>query len=285
MTQVGEAWMPSLCSIETQRTSLRAPGAVGVDVELGHDEQRDAARAGRGAGSAGEHQVDDVLGQVVFAEGDEDLGAGDAVLAGVRAFGDRHGGAAQRAHVGPGLRFGQVHRARPFAADQLGQIERLLGFAAVVIQRLDRADGEHRQQGEAHVGRAQRLENAGRQREGQALSAMIDRPGDRVPALLDERAVGVGEAGGQRYRAIVPFRALGIAQPVERCPFAGGQRADAFHDGFHQIGAGSLEAFVRRQFLDPGADAQGKHLVGGGWREIHRSSPRLVFLGRAWRAL
>ena len=26
MTQVGDAWMPILCSIDTQRTSLRSPG-------------------------------------------------------------------------------------------------------------------------------------------------------------------------------------------------------------------------------------------------------------------
>src|SRR3546814_2981354 len=30
MTQVGEAWMPILCSIETQRTSLNSPGDPSV---------------------------------------------------------------------------------------------------------------------------------------------------------------------------------------------------------------------------------------------------------------
>ena len=36
------------------------------------------------SGDAGEHQVDDVLGQVVLAIGDEDLLAGDAVAVAVR---------------------------------------------------------------------------------------------------------------------------------------------------------------------------------------------------------
>ena len=61
--------MPSLCSIETQRRSLRA--AVGQD--LGHQEQRDAARPRRRVGQAGEDEVDDIVGEVVLAEGDEDL--------------------------------------------------------------------------------------------------------------------------------------------------------------------------------------------------------------------
>ena len=34
---------------------------------------------GRRVGRAGQHEVDDVVGQVVLAEGDEDLRAGDAV--------------------------------------------------------------------------------------------------------------------------------------------------------------------------------------------------------------
>ena len=40
--------------------------AVGVDEELRHDEQRDALGARRSAGDLGEHQVDDVLGELVF---------------------------------------------------------------------------------------------------------------------------------------------------------------------------------------------------------------------------
>ena len=59
----------------------RAERAVGVDHELRHDEQRDALGAGRRAFDARQHQVDDVLRQVVLAGGDEDLGAGDLVAA------------------------------------------------------------------------------------------------------------------------------------------------------------------------------------------------------------
>ncbi len=46
---------------------------------LRDDEEADPLDAGRGIGEARQHQVDDVLGQVVLAAGDEDLAAGEAV--------------------------------------------------------------------------------------------------------------------------------------------------------------------------------------------------------------
>ena len=46
-THVGLAWMPSLCSMDTQRTSLRSPSEPSsFDQNFRHDEQRDALRAG-----------------------------------------------------------------------------------------------------------------------------------------------------------------------------------------------------------------------------------------------
>ena len=88
--------MPSLCSIETQRRSFLRP--VGQD--LGHEEQRDAARPLRRVGQAGEDEMDDIVGEVVLAEGDEDLLAGDPVA----AVAVRLGAGLQRADVGAGLR-------------------------------------------------------------------------------------------------------------------------------------------------------------------------------------
>ena len=57
----------------------RAERAVGVDEELRHDEERDALGARGRALDAGEHQMDDVLGEVMLAGRDEDLGAGDRI--------------------------------------------------------------------------------------------------------------------------------------------------------------------------------------------------------------
>ena len=113
----------------------RAECAVGFDHEFRHEEQRDAARAERRFGQARQDEMDDVLRRVVFAPGDEDLRAGDFVA----AVGLLDGFRFQRADVGAGMRFGQVHRAGPFAGDELGQIRLLLFRRAVRGQRFDRA--------------------------------------------------------------------------------------------------------------------------------------------------
>ena len=158
MVQVGEAWMPSLCSIECARTSLRAPGEPsGVEQELRHQEQRDAARAGRRVGQPRQHEVDDVVGQVVLAVGDEDLLAGDAIAAVAGAL----GAGAQRADVGARLRLGQVHRAHPLAGDELRQIAALELLAAVRGERVDPRHGQQRPEPEGHGGRVPHLD-AGR---------------------------------------------------------------------------------------------------------------------------
>jgi hypothetical protein len=52
------------------------PGAdrpVGLDHEFRNKEQRNAAGSGRRVRQACEHEMDDVIRQVVFAIGDEDL--------------------------------------------------------------------------------------------------------------------------------------------------------------------------------------------------------------------
>ncbi len=50
-----------------------------MDHHLGHQEQRDTARAGRCVGELGQYQMDDVVGEIVLAAGDEYLGAADLV--------------------------------------------------------------------------------------------------------------------------------------------------------------------------------------------------------------
>ena len=84
--------------------------AAGIDQALGHDEQRNAARARRRVRRAGEHEMDDVLGHVVIAIGDEDLWPGDQI-----ALAIGNGAAAQRPDIGARLGLGQVHGAGPLA--------------------------------------------------------------------------------------------------------------------------------------------------------------------------
>ena len=69
----------------------RAGRAVVVHEELGHQEERDAARALGRVREPGEHEVDDVLRHVVVAPRDEDLLTVDAVVLALR-----HGARAHR---------------------------------------------------------------------------------------------------------------------------------------------------------------------------------------------
>jgi hypothetical protein len=68
-----------------------------------------------------QHEMEDVLGEVVLAGRDEDLGAGDRVA----AVGLRLGLGAQHAEIGAAMGLGEAHRARPGAVGQLGQVELL----------------------------------------------------------------------------------------------------------------------------------------------------------------
>ena len=103
--------------------ALAGEFALGVDHALGNDEQRDAARARHQlalrVGDLGQHQVDDVFGQVVLARRNPHLVALEAV-AGTKWIGGivRTIGHGARGHVRQArarLRLGQAHGARPAA--------------------------------------------------------------------------------------------------------------------------------------------------------------------------
>ena len=103
-----------------------AEAPVVVHEVLGDDKARDPPGAGRAVGGAGEHQVDDVVGQFVLAVGDEDLGPEDPMGAVTLGFGPR----GERAHVGARLGFGQVHGAGPLGGNHAGQEGLLQAFVA-----------------------------------------------------------------------------------------------------------------------------------------------------------
>ena len=104
---------------------------VGVHQELRDDEQRDALHAGRSAGNLGQHQVDDVLGQLVVAGGDPHLVAGQPVGAVVLGLGTRGDVGERRAR----LRLGQRHRAEPAALELRPHVGVDLLLAAVREQQ------------------------------------------------------------------------------------------------------------------------------------------------------
>ena len=200
---VGLAHQPAAGVVETQHAGGAAVQAHLFLDALAHDriagtlrqdfrrqEQRQALGAGQGVRQARQHQVHDVVRQVVFAAGDEDLGAADAVTSIVL----RCGACPHQPEVAAGLRLGQAHGGEPFAAGELAQVAGFERVAAMVAQAFVGAVQQARRHGPAMVGRAQPFVQHAFQHAGQALSAVLGSAGQCRPAGLPERLVGVAES-------------------------------------------------------------------------------------------
>ena len=66
--------------------------AVRIQMKFRDDEQRNAAGSLRRTRCAGQYQMDDIVGQIMFAKGDVDFLTPDPVFSGMFAFGDRFRG-------------------------------------------------------------------------------------------------------------------------------------------------------------------------------------------------
>ena len=233
----------------THHASLRAPRrAVGVDEELRHDEQADALHALRRADDARQHEMDDVLGHVVLAVGDEDLRAEELVA----AVAERLGARAHEREIGAGLRLGEVHRAGPLAGDHLREEALLLLGRAGREQGLDRAVGQQRAEREAQVGAVDHLDAGGADRLRQALAAELDRMLQALPAAFAELPERLLEAGRRRHGAVVPGRRVDVAFAVERRQHLAAEARAFLEHGLRRLEAGVLEAGQLRDRFEIG---------------------------------
>ncbi len=216
--------MPSLCSTECARTSLRVPSGMNFGTRNSEMPLVPARRIGQPR----QHEVDDVVGQVVLAIGDEDLRAGDAVAAVARALGL----GAQRADVGAGLRLGELHGAHPFAADELGEIALLELVGAVGGERIDRRHGQHRADAEGHRGRIPHLDAGGVDARAAAPGRPI-RPGAASPfqPAAAQARVGLLPARRRGDDAVLERRAELVADGIERRDHVGGELAGLLQHG------------------------------------------------------
>ena len=101
-----------------QAAAVNRVALAAVRQHLGYDEQGDALGAVGCARQFRQHQVDDVVDQVVLAPGDPDLGTFQFVAAVIPGG----GAGAYHAQVGAALGLRQAHRASPLPAHQLGQV-------------------------------------------------------------------------------------------------------------------------------------------------------------------
>ncbi len=217
--------------------------AVGIEQEFRHQKQRNAARAGRRVRQPRQHEMNDVVGEVVLAVGDEDLLAGDAVGAVAGAYRAR----AQRADVGAGLRLGQMHRSGPFAGDELFEIRALERVAAMSVECVDRAHGQQRTEAERHRGAVPHFGAGGVDGLRQTLTAPFGRRGKAVPAAFAPGAISLFPAGRGGDDAVLEGRADLVADAIERPNHFGGHAAGF---GQHRLdvvhGEVAEEAFLER---------------------------------------
>ena len=236
----------------------RSDGAVLRRQEFRDDEKRNSLGALGRALDAGEHEMDDVLGQIVLAGGNENLGAGDFVGA-VRL---RHRAGAHKTEIGAALRLGQVHRAGPLAADELGQVERLLLGGGVGEDRRGRALREARIHGKGHVRRAKKFADGLRERHRQALAAEFGRRRGADPAAFGQPLVGVLESGRRGHRAVrLALAAFLVADAIERRQHVLAEFRRFFEHRLDQIGRGVGKARQVVVAIDVEHIAQQEHHV------------------------
>ena len=156
-----------------------AQGAVFVDQELRHDEQRNTLHAGRGIRQLGQDHVHDVFRQRVVAAGNEDLVALDPVA----AVGVRFGAAADVGQRRAGVRLGQRHGAEEATFDHRLQEQAFLLVAAEGFDQVAGTHAQHRVGRGGDVGRLEVREAGPRQQVRQLHAALL------------EAARGVEEAG------------------------------------------------------------------------------------------
>ena len=163
--------------------------------------------------SAGEHEMDDVFGEIVLTGGNENLGARDLVT----AVGLLDGLGAQQAQIRAALRFGEIHGAGPFTGNHLRHEHLLLLGFAMHDQRRGRPHRQAAIHGERHIRRRLEFCDGLHQGHRQSLSAIFRRRREPEPTAFDDLLERLFESLRRGHAAVVMTNtALEIADAVER---------------------------------------------------------------------
>ena len=150
----------------------------------------------------------------------------------------RLGAGAQKTQVGAAVGLGQAHGAGPFAAGELGQVQRFLRIIAVRMQGLVSAVRQARVHGPGLVGRIEHFIQAQIQRKRQSLAAVDRVCRQRGPTAFDVFGVSLFETFGRAHfmRGFVQRATFGVTADVQRKSHLGGELAGLFQHGVDGVG-------------------------------------------------
>ena len=172
-------------------------GTILCDKAFRHNEDRDALGAGCGVRGAGQHEMDDVVRQLVIAAGDPHLAAEESIGPVVLGDGSRE----QVSEIGPGRGLGQGHGAGEATLRQwLGEESPLL-VRAVGADEVGRGHAEQGVAGGRGVGRVEPGETGGDHARRQALAAVaLGHPGREETRIGKgpQRRAHLGDEGDRR---------------------------------------------------------------------------------------
>ena len=213
---------------------------------LRHEEQGDALGARRCARQAREYAMHDVLGHVVLAARDKNLGAVNLVAAVAIGLSVRRHLPEVRAALG--LR--QAHGARELTGDERREPLFLQLVCRVGDDRVDRALGEAGEHGERPVRRRRHLRLDQCHRHGQALTAPLFGVSEALPAALAKELVRLLVALRRLDgRAVDPRAAFAVAVGPNRRELVLAQRLRRVDDHVDCLAVRGSRVLERRVVL------------------------------------
>ena len=213
--------------------------AVRVDTDFGHDEKGYAPDALRRPVDACQNQMDDVLGNVVVAPGDEYLVALDP-----EGLPFAEGRGLERGQVGAGVGLRQAHGAGPGPIVHFGHETGLEIFGGKTFDQVRRPVGQTRRHVEGLAGPVHQIVDNDPHHVGESLAAVSGVTDGSRPPVLAALAESLPKAGGARYLAVGKADRLFLTDRIERVHHPFGE-VDGF--GNQKIQGFLVEVPVARQ--------------------------------------
>ena len=190
----------------------RAHAAVGVELELGHQEHTEPLDTRRRIRRARKHHVYDVFREIVLTGRDEAFGA----IQNVAAIVPGRSPGADQTQIGAALGLRQTHGAAPTSFHQRRQPDLLQRLAAVAADELVCPVTQTGIHGEGQIGGAEHLGDQGIHGRRQSLTAIVDVGRNAGPTGGGELPVSFLEAVGRAHHTVLQPAPLLVAAAVQR---------------------------------------------------------------------